>query len=451
MHSRPIPGLAPLVALLCACNTAAVLPPDGERFIGLVETDLWSGGEVRAVVRHADAEEAPLTITLDGEVLTVTRVDDTTFAAPLPVHTGELSLRVEREDLDPLETTIALHGFESVVSGPLVAGAVVARPGPVTHVLGAVVDGAVEVSLETGMVTTSWPQDVHALQCTNGIAPGPEAATVLLRGRAGNGECLPNTVRSYTAQGLSAVSLAMTWNGGSKGLSAMVGPSTVIRAFHDNFALVHECEPAPPWTVCDTDQTFPTVHHHILGWVAGHAAQRIVSVSRRAGLHDLETGAVLAVLPAGAELAAQVQAVAFSGTQDTLFVAGQPNCCDNAGFVQLRDAVTGSLLTSIPVDDGVPIAVAVDMEGDRLVTVIHDLDADAVWLRVFSRSHQVVIDLPISEGTFPENVWRYRHHSLLFDSVQREAILVSAAYHFPGSGGAVVQPMLIHRWSLTPE
>jgi hypothetical protein len=440
------------VALLAACNTAPVLPPADDRTIEVVETELWSGGEIRAVVRHAEGEEAPIAITLDGGALTVTRVDDTTFTATLPVHTGVLAVRVERQGLAALDAMLKLHGFESVVSGPLVAGAVVARPGPVTHVLGAVVGGAVEVSLETGVIGRSWGREVHALECSNGIAPGPQTGTVLLRPRAANGDCLSRTIQPYTAQGLGPVTEGMTWPSATNGLSAIVGPATFISPFHDAFAFVTQCELESAWTLCNNGELYdPPIHHHVLGWVAGYVAQRIVSVSWRAGLHDLQTGAVVGVLPAGPSGIALLHAAAFSATEDTLFIAGRPNCCDNSGFVQLHDAATGSMLTSIPISDGAPIAIAIDQQGGRILVVIHDDEGDAVWLRVFSRSHEMVIDLPISEGSFPENVWRHRHHSLLFDPLQREAILLSSAYHFPGFGGSVVRPMQIHRWTLAPE
>ncbi len=437
--------------LLTACNTAPVLPPEDDRRIEIVETDLWSGGEVRAVVRHAEGEEAPVAMTLDGEALTVSRVDDTTFSATLLVHTGQMVLRATRDGLAPLEAAVTLHGFLSEVTGPEVPGFLAVRPGAVTHVLGAVAGGLVEVSLETGRIGSTWSSDVHALECSNGIAPGPEAGTVLLRPKAGDGTCLPYTIRHYGASGL-APSVAQTlWQPPGYGLSAIVGPTTFIVAWDDNYAYHNECDPEPKWLVCTVGwRSTPPTHHSIEGWVVGYRVSRIVSLSVNAALHDLTTGAMVRVHPPVPPSCCgpQIKGAAFSGTEDTLVLAG--GRFGQNGFVALHDAATGQELAHHSVAVGAPLAIALDPGSGRILTVIGNSNSstDEVWLRVYSPALEVEVDLPVPAGVFTTRHQFYGHHLLVFDPLRSEAVLVSTAFSNQQHTPPWFEPMMIHRWSL---
>jgi hypothetical protein len=397
-------------------------------------------------VRHAEAEEAPVAITLNGEALSVTRVDDTTFAAVLPVHTGALSIQVAREGLDPVDRSVTLHGFLSEVIGPQVPGALAVRPGATSHVLGAVAGGLVEVSLQTGLIGSTWSHDVHALECSNGIAPGPESGTVLLRPRTAEGTCMPYTIRHYSASGLASEVAQTIWQAPQMGVSAIVGPTTFIVPREDEFAWHYQCEPLPRWTTCaDGWRSDPPTHHSVQGWIAGYQASRIVSLGVRVGLHDLATGSIVGILPAGAPEGHWIMGVAFSESQDTLTIAVRRG---ENGFVALHDAETAEEVANLPVADGAPLAIALDPGSGRILTVIGNNFTDKVWLRVYSPALEVEFDLPMPESVFRERHQFYGHHLLVFDALRSEAILVSTAYTYQGASPPAMEPMMIHRWSL---
>ena len=441
---------SPLALLLLgACNTAPVLPSEDDRVIELVENALWSGGEVRAVIRYAASEEAPLTITLDAEPLTVSRVDDTTFSATLPVHTGPMVLRATREGLASLETGVALHGFLSEVIGAEVPGFLAVRPGAVTHALGAVAGGVVEVSLETGRIGATWSSDVHAMECSNGIAPGPEVGTVLLRPKAEDDTCLPYTIRHYGASGLAPAVAQTLWQPPGYGLSAIVGPTTFIVPWEDDYAWYSKCEPAPNWTSCTLGwRSDPPSHHSVEGWVAAYKARRIVSLSVRAWLHDSRTGAMIGALTTGASINFRVTGAVFSPSEDTLVFAARRVGLPDHGSVALHDAATGQQLANIPVSDGAPLAIALDPGSGRLLAVIGNALTDEFWLRVYSPALEVEADLPIPASAFRERFQHYGHHLLMFDQLRSEAVLVSTADSYQRSTPDEFDPMTIHRWTL---
>jgi hypothetical protein len=442
-----------LLLALAACNTAPVLPPEDDRLIELVETDLWSGGELRAVVRHAEAEEAPVAMTLDGEAMEVTRVDDTTFAAALPVHTGALPIRVEREDLGPLEATVTLHGYASGTLGPAVGGAVVAREVAGGHVvLGSTFEGAAEVSLANAQVLRTWPLSVHDVRCSGGIAPGPVAGHVIVR--SGDGSTASDNCewvsrsRAYDAAGLGA-STAASPPAGTIGLSAILGPLTIFQSRQSQSGWILRCTTAgEPWDGCQVLAV--NVYGDVVGYEAGYVANRIVPLARAAALHDLQTGDIVAQLPDD-EGGQYYTAAAFSSSEDSMYAASNGHSgvySGNTGRILALRSATGEILDAIDVPDGLPLALTVDDAGDWVLAVINHRDAGQLFLRVYSRTdHTLVAELPVDNATIVNAVEDHYHYRLILDRLRNQVTFVSTSRirYFQNTP---IPPMVIVRWSL---
>lgn len=434
---------------LVACNSGdSVLPPEDDRVLELVETDLWSGGELRAVVRHAEGEEAIVTITLAGEAATVTRIDDTTFAAELPVHTGTLAVRVEREDLPTLESTVQLYGFLSANLGPAIGGSVLPISGNV--VLGASREGAATVSLESGQVATTWPTTVHAIECANGIAPGPEPGQVVLRPMVED-QCADHfRVHSLDASGIGA-QLEESFPGWANGIGAVVGPNTAVIGVHDNWGFLLRCGPAA-WTAC---QNAPpeNLHANLMGFEAGYTADRIISLGIKVALHDLATGDIVRILPHGdGGGVMRYHAATFNEEQDRIVVAawrGQVSAI-GSGAVLVLDADDGSEVARREFTDGSPIGVAMDDDRDLLYVAKLDKSARKVSLVVLDAETLArEAELPVNDDAIGEAVWGHEHHRLLLSPGGDRVALVSTRY-VPWWDVTPIPPMVIARWSIRP-
>jgi len=436
------------LALLAACNTAPVLPPEDDRVIELVSTELWSGGEVRAVVRHAEGVEAPVSMALGGEAATVTRIDDTTFAAELPVHTGALEVRVEREDLPTLESTVQLYGFLGSNLGPAIGGSVLPLEG--NTVLGASRDGAATVSLETGQVAMTWPTTVHSIECANGIAPGPEPGRVVLRPMLGD-QCADHfRVHSLDASGIGA-ELGEVFPAWAAGVGAIVGPNTAVIGVHDNWGFFLRCGPAS-WTACQNNPP-ENIHANLMGFEAGYTADRILGLGIKAALHDLATGDIVRILPHGdGGGVMRYHAATFNEEQGRIIVAawrGQVSAI-GAGAVLVLNAEDGLEIARREFTDGSPIGVAIDDDRDLLYVAKLDKSARKVSLVVLdAETLAQEAELPVNDDAIGEAVWGHEHHRLVVSPGGDRVTLVSTRY-VPYSNVSPISPMVIVRWSL-PE
>lgn len=451
-QEAPVRCSLALVIALVACNSAPVLPPEDDRVIELVETDLWSGGELRAVVRHAEGVEAPVSMVLGGEAATVTRIDDTTFAAALPVHTGELPVRVERADLPTLESAVRLHGFLSAAFGPAIGGSVLPLSGNV--VLGASRDGVATVSLESGQVATTWPRTVHAIECANGIVPGPEPGQVILRGiREIDGECQGHySIHAIGTQGVGS-ELAPAMPGWGRSIAAVVGPRTAVLGFHDNWGQFFRCTTGSPWTDCQPLPPFNDFQANLYGFEAGYNAGRILGLGIKTALHDLATGDIVRILPHddGGGLM-YYHAATFNEEQDRIIVAawrGQVSAI-GSGAVLVLDADDGSEVARREFTDGSPIGIAMDEDRDLLYVAKLDKSARKVSLVVLDAgSLAPEAELPVNDVAIGEAVWRHEHHRLLLSPGGDRVALVSTRY-VPWWDVTPIPPMVIARWSLRP-
>lgn len=444
------PVVSAAILSLVGCGSAPVLPPEDDRIIELVETELWSGGELRAVVRYAEAEESPLAILLGGDTLTVTRVDDTTFATTLPVHTGQLAVRVEGPDLDPLERMVRLHGFLSGELGPQVGGAVVARVVPSgAVVLGTNLQGAAEVSLDNGQIIRTWPLAMQAPRCMGGIAPGPVAGHVMVRGGdETDSGCDYVRSRPYNAAGLGESTTDVFGGPGGNGLSAILGSLTVHLGSSNQWGQTYRCSvPGPPFSSCVLVD--PTAYGNLVGFDVGYSAKRILPLARGADLFDLETGELVAEL--SDEGGRYYRSAAFTPSEDSLYVSAIVGTAFVSGSVSALESRTGGVLDEIAVPDGIPVAVAVDGPRGLVLVAIRNRAEERLWLRVFSRrDHSMVAELPITNAGLVSTNVVHEHYRLVLDRARSQVTLVGTE-RILRLQSADSRPMLIARWTLPAE
>ncbi len=447
------PILWAVMLSLSGCNTAPVLPPADDRIIEIVKTDLWSGGELRAVVRYAEAEEPPLVILLNGDTLTVTRVDDSTFAAALPVHTGQLAVRVEGTDLDPLERMVRLHGFLSGELGPQVGGAVVARVVPSgAVVLGTTLEGPAEVSLGNGQIIRTWPLAMQAPRCMGGIAPGPVAGHVMVRG--GNETvfgCDFVRSRPYDAAGLGPATDVVIGEALGNGITAILGPLTAhIGSSNQAGFTCRYSATGVPWAGCELVDL--NVYDVLVGYEAGYLAKRILPLARNTDLYNLETGEIVAPLPAPVQL--WYTSAAFSASEDSLYAAAywyRDLTLPMAGKIYLLDAATGAVLDEIEVFGGMPVAIALDDARDLILVAMRNREEERTWLRVLSRKdHSLVADLPVTNAELVDFDVVHEHYRLVQNRAENQVVLVGTE-RIRRLPAVASRPMLIARWTLPPQ
>lgn len=171
--------LLSLGVVLAACEA---LPPPGvieqpQPFTAT--TDVWSGSEITLTSEGFAPSQSELpTVMLDGLLLTVRRVDDTTLVAAVPDAPGQHTLRVVALGVDSKSIVVQLRGFEKHVEGPLISG----RTEPARehyHLFGNGPTNLRRWNLRTNKAV-DLADTVHAAVCTGGVGPGPNIGEVVL-------------------------------------------------------------------------------------------------------------------------------------------------------------------------------------------------------------------------------------------------------------------------------
>ncbi|HYU30361.1 MAG TPA: hypothetical protein VEK83_15125 [Gemmatimonadales bacterium] len=174
--------------VLAACDKIPTVQPRPELQTYRATPDVWSGGEL-VVTSHGFAAESLPDILLDGQLLAVRRVDDTTVAAVAPDRPGPHTLRVVARVVDPHAVVVQLRGFVNRIEGPLLSGRT--EPGRDTRYLfGSGPTGLRRWNIRTNKAI-ELGDTVHAVSCTRGVGPGPNVSDlVLLTGGCSTGRWL---------------------------------------------------------------------------------------------------------------------------------------------------------------------------------------------------------------------------------------------------------------------
>jgi hypothetical protein len=322
-------------------------------------------------------------------------------------------------------------------------------------VLGSTFEGAAEVSLVNAQVLRTWPLAIHDVRCSGGIAPGPAAGQVIVRGGNGTTE-LGHCEHVYRSRPYDASGIGPSTGGGiphgGAGLSAVLGPLTVVLTTQNQSGTVFRCATAGElWSECQILAN--NVYGNVVGYEAGYLAKRIIPLARASTLHDLQTGDMVAELPDD-PAGRYYTAAAFSASEDSVYVTSNGNSgvySGTNGWILAVDAASGAVLDEIDVSDGLPLAIAIDDARDWILAVINNRVENRVWLRVYSRTdHTMVVDLPVDDVAIVSAVKDHYHFRLVLDRIRNHVTLVSTARVRTFQNTPILR-MAIARWSLPPE
>ena len=327
--------------VLAACDAPPMVnPPQSYR----VSTDVWSGSEL--TVTSAGFATAGLVpgVELDGHPLVVRRVDDTTVVATLPDSPGQHMLRLVAPDVDRKAIALQLRGFDRRVAGPLISGRT--EPGRDSRYL----FGSGPTSLRRWNLVTNkaidFADSVHAVSCTRGVGPGPNAGELaLLTGGCATGRWM--VWRTEPLAPLSDTTPDMTDH-----FVAVLRTGRWIVLTASHFSL-HACDAGS----CTSDSIPGTAGSDV---VRSPLGDRAVLLAQAIG--DPQTPGVPVVDVAAGNIGYRIpalsaaQGAAFSPDGDTLYLAG--DSAATFALVAVR-ASDGAGLISRRLDYA-PCAVAVD-------------------------------------------------------------------------------------------
>lgn len=168
--------------LMVGCQDPADAPPAFTPV--LLETSLWSGGELPLTAPwFAPPEPLPIII-LGSDTLPLRRVDDTTIAARLPLATGVFLVRAIVGAHSLWLGDVTLHGFRDDVAGPYMSGLSYWLPGGTPSVVAGGDSGAVIVDLRLG-TTRTIPDSIYSPDCAMSVGPTLRPERFVLEGMVG--------------------------------------------------------------------------------------------------------------------------------------------------------------------------------------------------------------------------------------------------------------------------
>jgi hypothetical protein len=207
------PDGAGLVVLLVALACQAPVEGPPVYRLALVETEVWSGGELRVVSPgFAPPNQGLPGVFLGDTALPVRRLDDTTVAARLPLVTGTFPVSATAWGGTFPLGQVTLHGFLDARDGPYMSGHAYALPGGAPRVIANGDSGAVVVDLRYHSIVLSIPDSIHSPDCVNSLGPTPRVGRFAFMGRGSGGGCGNPKVWDVLPQLLLVDSFAISWN-----------------------------------------------------------------------------------------------------------------------------------------------------------------------------------------------------------------------------------------------
>ncbi len=372
-----------IAAVLTGCSTPPVQPPDDVSFVVLGSEHVWSGDSLRITVRQATGEVDVPVVQVDGVGATVTRVDDSTFAVPLPGEAGTYAVTVDRPERPDYPRPVTVHGFVSGIIGPFVAGHVTRVPGTSrTQYLGGTPTGLAEFDVATGQIYRTWPDTIASLTCSRSVTAGLAADELVMRGRSANGAC--GQASAWTYQGPAIV--RKDWIPSACGTSAcpfaLLSPGVALMGTHDNVARFL-C--GPGGANCGALPANPPAMANLVGFTVGHRARRLITLSYQAAVFNLATaGLVYRFAPRSEDNRnVFIRGAAFSPNEDTLYAAGHGEYATTGTLFMMRSA-TGAMLDTVTMHNADPLAIAVDPVRSLLFVATYVRGTPArLQLRVF--------------------------------------------------------------------
>ena len=360
-----------LSVVLVACGEVPGLSTGSELHSFGVSLDVWSGSEL--IVRSAGLSglSSVPQVWLDGAPIPTRRLNDTTLAATIPDAPGPHSMQLVGTGFDPGSVIVHLYGYVEHVEGPELSGRT--EPGLDPRY----VFGSGPASLRRWNVASNKTIDlgdtVHAVACTRGVGPGPNAGEiVLLNGGCAGRWTVWHTEPLYPMADTAPVMTENLVAVPAAGRSIVLGSDTVF---------VSACAGG----TCTTEAVPGTEGRDVVRSPRGDRAALLTRLVGNPGapgapVVDVALGKVAYRIATLSE----ARGAAFSGGGDTLYVAGRSASASNTFTLAAVRAADGAPLTSRALEFA-PCAVATDPGGAWLY-VAGLTDAGQSRLQVLDRA-----------------------------------------------------------------
>lgn len=423
-------------ALLAGCETTQ--DPQVWSDLRLPTTQVWSGGEVQLVSTEFAGSTLP-SVSMNGNGLSLTRINDSTVAAQLPDGNGVRDLRVELAGFVAVDTQITLHGFRSAETGPFLSG-FLQYLAPQPWVLGAGDTGLVEVDVRTNTVLRQWPDSVHSSDCTWGVGPSVRAGHYVFFGKIGNA-CTHPWVWQYgptLTRVDSLFGVEDTWSFAEIGPGGTVGGS-------DDYLTLPVCDSAG----CAQDLLI-NMGGALTGVTVGRTAGRAILHSLFGWLVDAASGDTLRRITwlLGAPMQ-HVEGVVFTPAEDTAYALVSQWGNGPLPSIWVVDPADGALLDTLIIPD----LIGMDLASDPVRPWLYVFAVEKPYvtsglpvLRIIDRAtHATVATLrgPVSEAI---SLSQWHQFRIVLDPAMDAAYVVATVQVYNVHG---VRPRIL-RFDLVP-
>lgn len=428
-----------LVAAVAACTDlpSAVFPPLPSAPFRLAVAEAWSGGAIRIFSDTTLPSSLP-TVVVAGRVVAVTRVNDTTLSAGLPLTVGMVPLVVAGAR-DTLKTGVTLHGFDAMGTLFGVWGVMAQLPGVPAVVIGNGATGAVTADLRTGTVTT-YPDSIHSSSCGWGPGVTSDSAHFIFQVPNGPAPCtnsrwsiMPSLARLETTPSFPRVESE------DDRVIAELAPRRWLVSENHDFTL-WVCDSGCVNTYEGNLPAAPTVPGQIDGVHLSPRGDRVAvddyynEGATGIPVIDAQTARVAYWKPT----MAWSEGAAFSPHGDTLFIAGGDSATGGQTWMFVLRASDGAVLDSVPlaVRSG---DVGLDPAGRWIyVSGVSHTDHFSYWsvaagLEVIDRATLQPVTVLLSDSIqVAGGVWD--KHRIVLDPADHQVFVVSTdIYIVPGS------------------
>jgi hypothetical protein len=424
------PGPIALLVALAACtdpstSSRSPVPPAVFR---LAAPDAWSGGAVTVFSSTPLPSTLP-TVSVGGQAVTVTRVNDTTLRAALPAAVGPMTVVVAGAQ-DTLRAAVTLHGFEAMGTLFGVWGVLSPFPGAAAAVIGNGAAGVVTADLHTGTVTT-YPDSMHSSSCGWGPGVTPDSAQFILQTPNGASACAnarwaiaPSPLMLETTPPFS------TAESDNRRVIAELAPRRWLVSEKYDIAL-WICDTGCVLSYLDNLPAAPDVAGRIdgvhLSPRGDRAAVDVYYDQRATGIPviDAQTARVAYWKPT----MAWSEGAAFSPHGDTLFIAGGDSATGGQSWMFVLRASDGAVMDSVPLAVR-PGDVALDPAGRWIYVsgVSHSYHVSywsvAAALEVIDRGTMQAVTVILSDSIqVLGGVWD--KHRIVLDPADRQMFVVT--------------------------
>lgn len=425
-HFRSIILLAVVAECTDLPSTTRLPGPPAAFRLGAV--DVWSGGAI-SIFSGTTLPSALPTVTVGGQAVAVTRVNDTTLTAAVPQGVGTIPVVVAGAQYT-LKAGVTLHGFDAMGTLFGLWGVLAQLPGVPAAVIGNGATGVVTADLHTGTVTM-YPDSMHSSSCGWGPGVTSDSAQFILQVPNGASPCVNSRWRMTPSRmHLEATPSFSAVQSEDHRLIAELAPRRWLVSEQYDLTL-WVCDTGCVNTYAGNAPNAPTVPGRIDGV---HLSPR----GDRVGVDDYSNEGATGIPVIDAQTArvaywkptmAWSEGAAFSSHGDTLFIAGGDSATGGQTWMFVLRAGDGAVLDSVPLAVR-PGDVALDPEGRWIyVSGVSDAYHVSYWsvaasLEVIDRATMAPVTVMLSDSIqVSTDVWD--KHRIVLDPADHQVFVVT--------------------------